>query len=146
MPRVTAEIEVQRPPAEVFEAVADPATRRRLLPDNFRDFRVTSESSTGPGARSSFTIVTPEGAHQTEIEVSDWNPPHALTEVALGPDGYTIEWHFDEIDAGTHVWVTQEYAVTGSVLHRLVDRWFARRALHQSLLVELMRLKQHLEG
>jgi hypothetical protein len=37
-----------------------------------------------------------------------------------------------------------DYSVGGSFLHRLAERWFARRALQQSLLVELLRLKEML--
>ena len=146
MPRVTAEITIGRSPAEAFAFVADPASRRRLLPDNFTNFRVTSEGDAGPGTRTAFTIVTPQGEHPAEVEISDWDPPRSLTERALGPDGYIMRWSFRPEGNGAHVSLSSEYRPAGSFLHRLVDRWFARRALEQSLLVELLRLKENLEA
>lgn len=146
MARVTAAIEVDRPPEEVFAIVAAPARRRLLLPDNFRDARIISEVSAGPGARTRFTIVTPHGEYESEVEITAWEPPNSLTEHTEGVDGYTMRWTFAPVVTGTRVSVTSEYTVRGSFLHRLVDRWFARKALENSLLVELTRLKQAAEG
>ena len=146
MALVSVSLEVAASPEAAFAWVAEPERRRRLLPDNFQDYRVLSSGRGGPGTRTAFTIVTPHGEHQTEIELQSWAPPHALTERTLGPDGYTLHWSFTPVGAVTRVTVTAEYHVTGSVLHRLVERLFARKALEQSLLVELTRLKTLAEG
>ena len=145
MPRVTASIEIDGSPEDAFAVVADPWLRRRLLPDNFRDFHVVSESQSGPGTRISFRIVTPQGEYPSEIEVSAWEPPHALIEQAMGESPYTMRWTFDPAGTGTRVEVAMDYSVQGSIFHRAVERWFARRALEQSLLVELLRLKDEVE-
>ena len=145
MPRVSASLVVARPPAEVFAAVADPAQRRRLLPDNFTGFRVVAGGE-GPGTRTAFTIETAQGAHTSEIELAAWDPPHSLTEQALGESPYTMRWTFAPAAGGTEVSVTMEYTAGGSPLHRLVERVFARRALQQSVLVELLRLKEYVEA
>jgi uncharacterized protein YndB with AHSA1/START domain len=145
MPRITVSIDVERPPEETFEVVADPALRRRMLPDNFRDYRVESEVERGPGARTSFRIVTPHGDHRSEVEVTDWDPPRSLTEQALGSSPYTMHWRFDPGPIGTHVALTMDYTVEGTIVHRWIERWFARRALQRSVLVELMRLKETAE-
>ena len=146
MALVSVSLDVAAAPETVFAWVAEPERRRRLLPDNFEEYRVLSSGSGGPGTRTAFTIVTPHGEHETEIELESWEPPNALTERTLGPDGYTLHWSFTPAGAGTRVAVTAEYRVTGSVLHRLVERLFARKALEQSLLVELTRLKTLAEG
>ena len=146
MPSVTAEMEIAAPPADAFAVLADPDRRRRLLPDNFTGFRVISDVRSGPGTRMAFRITTPHGAHESEVEVEDWDPPHALTERALGDSPYTVRWTFAPSEAGARVAATMEYVVAGSVFHRLVERWFARRALEQSLLAELLRLKEVLES
>lgn len=145
MPRVSAAITLDQPPEVAFAFVADPEQRHRLLPDNFTGFRVTSASTSGPGTRTAFTIVTAQGEHPAEMEISAWDPPHMLVERALGPHGYTMRWSFQPEGPGARVSVATEYAASGSILHRLIDRWFARRALEQSLLVELLRLKENLE-
>src|SRR6266542_651874 len=100
MPRVTAEVEVHAAPAEAFAVVADPDRRRRLLPDNFAGYRVVSETRQGPGTRTTSRIVTPQGEHESLVEVTDWDPPHALTEQALGDSPYTVRWTFAPADAG----------------------------------------------
>jgi uncharacterized protein YndB with AHSA1/START domain len=144
MPRVTTEVEVAAPPEAAFAVVADPDRRRLLLPDNFTGYRVISETRTGPGTRTSFRITTPQGDHETQIEIAEWDPPHGLTERALGESPYTVRWSFTPADGGARVTATMDYSVGGSFLHRLAERWFARRALQQSLLVELLRLKEML--
>jgi uncharacterized protein YndB with AHSA1/START domain len=146
VPRVTAELEVAAPAEEAFAVVADPDRRRRLLPDNFSGFRVLSETRAGPGTRTAFRITTPQGDHETLIEVTDWNPPHSLTEQAIGESPYSVRWTFTPAAGGARVTATMDYEVGGSPLHRLVERWFARRVLRQSLLVELLRLKELLAG
>lgn len=145
MPRVTAAIEVARPAEDAFAIVADPTRRRGLLPDNFRDFRILSDVENGPGTRTGFRIITPQGEYSTEIEVTAWDPPRMLTEQALGASPYTMRWSFEPSADGAHVSVEMDYTIEGSIFHRIVERWFARRALEQSLLVELMRLKQQLD-
>jgi ribosome-associated toxin RatA of RatAB toxin-antitoxin module len=146
VPRVIASIEIDRAPEDAFAVVADPVRRRRLLPDNFRDVRVISETQSGPGTRTSFRIVTPQGDHATEIDVIAWDPPRTLTEQARGTNPYTMHWRFEPAEHGARVSIEMDYAGEGTILHRLIERWFARRALEQSLLVELLRLKQIVEG
>jgi len=146
MPRVEAAIDIPRPPDEVFDFVADQNRRRLLLPDNFRDFRVLSDSAHGEGTRVTFTIVTAQGTgHPMRIELRDWNPPHGFTELDLDNDS-ALRWSFQPAGESTRVTVVSEYAVQGTVLHRLVERWFARKALQTSLLVELTRLNRFLTG
>lgn len=142
MPTVTVSLEIACPPAEAFAIVADPEQRRRLLPDNFTGFRVVSDQRAGPGTRTAFRIGTAAGEHETEIEVTAWDPPRLLIERAAGESPYTMRWGFEPSGEGTRASVTMEYIVTGSVLHRLIERIFARRAIEQSAMLELLRLKQ----
>jgi ribosome-associated toxin RatA of RatAB toxin-antitoxin module len=146
MPRVTATIEIEGSAEDAFAVVADPNRRRRLLPDNFRDFRIVSESEQGPGTRMSFRIVTPQGEYPSEIEITAWEPPHTLTEQAVSESPYTMHWTFEPAGPGARVEVQMDYPAQGSIIHRAVERWFARRPLQQSLLVELLRLKDEVEG
>jgi len=146
MGEVVASIELERPPEEAFAVVADPAQRRRLLPDNFQDVRVVSETERGPGTVMRFTIAMPGSEHESEVAVTAWEPPRSLTEAARGDSPYTMRWTFAPRDGGSSVTVRMTYTSTGSVLHRLVERWFGRRALEQSLMVELLRLKAIVEG
>jgi uncharacterized protein YndB with AHSA1/START domain len=144
MPHVEATITIPRPPEQVFAFIADQNRRRLLLPDNFRDFRVLSDTSEGPGTRTSFTIVSPQGdRHEMRMEVRDWDPPRGLTEQDLDNPS-AIRWSFRPEGDGTRVTVAADYEVQGNVFHRLIDRWFARKALHTSLLVELTRLQRFL--
>ena len=146
MARVEASISIPVPPSDVFDFVADQHRRRLLLPDNFRDFRVLSDTAHGEGTRVTFTIVTGQGTvHPIRIEIRDWNPPHGFTEQDLDNDS-ALRWSFEPEGDGTRVTAVSEYAAQGTVFHRLVERWFARKALHTSLMVELTRLQRLLGG
>lgn len=146
MPRVEATIDIPAPPVDVFEFVADQHRRRLLLPDNFRDFRVLSDAARGEGTRVTFTIVTGQGAaYPMRVEIRDWNPPYGFTEQDLDNQA-ALHWSFQPEGDGTRVTVVSEYAIQGTVFHRLVERWFARKALQASLMVELTRLKRLVGG
>jgi uncharacterized protein YndB with AHSA1/START domain len=146
VPHVEATIDIPAPPSDVFDFVADQHRRRRLLPDNFRDFRVLSDTDRGEGTRVTFTIVTGQDtAHPMRVEIRDWNPPYGFTEQDLDNDA-ALRWSFRPEGDGTRVTVVSEYTVQGTVFHRLVERWFARKALQTSLMVELTRLKRLVSG
>lgn len=142
MPRVQARLTIHRPPTDVFALLADPTQRMRLLPDNFSNARVTSEARGGPGTRIAFTIVTPASEHDSEFVVRDWEPPTALTEEAPAPDSYTMTWRFHASGSDTDAHLISAYRVSGWFIYRIIDRLFARKALEQSLLIELHRLKR----
>lgn len=142
MPSVQARLTINRPPTEVFALVSDPTQRMRLLPDNFSNARITSETRGGPGTTIAFTIVTPEGEHPSEFVVREWQPPATLTEEAPAPDSYTMTWRFHASGSDTEAHLLSAYQVSGWFLFRVVDRLFARKAVEQSLLIELHRLKR----
>lgn len=147
MPQVEAALVIAATPTALFARVGDPEQRRRLLPDNFSGFERLTDGPPGLGTRYAFLIATPTGPDRQEVEITAWEPPHALTERTPGPDGYTVTWRFVEgPGAGeTRASALMEYRAAGSIMHRLLDRWFGRQALRQSMLVELLRLKAAVE-
>lgn len=144
MTRVEAAIRLPHPPATVFAFVADPLSRRRIFPDNFTNVHVASDVQSGPGMRLAFTIVTRDGEFPTETEIQDWNPPHGFTERTVGGDDTALYWSFLPDGDGSRVEVASEYHAKGNLLYRLVERWFSRTALQNSLHIELNRLQEHL--
>lgn len=148
MPSVEAELAIAATPAALFARVGDPEQRRRLLPDNFSGFERLTDGPPGLGTRYAFLIATPSGLDRQEVEITAWEPPHALTERTPGPDGYTVTWRFAAGPAAgeTRASAAMAYRATGSWLHRLLDRWFGRQALRQSLMVELLRLRELVAG
>ncbi len=147
MRSVTATLRIERPIGEVYAAVADYRTRIRLLPDNFTDVRLLSDTTTGPGARFTFTLHTDRGAYVSVTEMTVAEPPHHIAERTTSDDGaYEAHWRFMPDGAGTSAGLETRYTPPGGRLAGLLDRLFGRRALRHSLLVELVRLKQMLEA
>lgn len=147
MPRVEATLEIAAPVDEVFAVVATPERRASILPDNFTGFQMLPGPEQGAGARYSFIVGDPEQNRASEVEVENWDPPHGLTERVSGRHGYTMDWRFATTNAGaTRVTLATVYTAGGSPLHKLVDRFFARKALHSGMMVELYRLQSIFEG
>jgi hypothetical protein len=130
--------------AEVFAFIADPHTRTRILPDNFSDVRVLVAG--GPGARFAFVIHTDRGAYASETETTTHHPPDHLVERTTERDTtYETHWRLTEQDGGTLLRAETWYQSPGGLMSRLLGRTFGRKALQQSLLVELLRLRDALE-
>ena len=146
MSLVTATVEIARPVEDVFAYVADRRNRRRLLPDNFTDVRVLTEESTGPGARFAFTVHTDRGSYESVTELVSSEPPHTVVERTTDGDlTYETHWRFAPATGGAAVTMGTRYPPPASWMNRLLDRFVGQRALRQSLLVELLRLKHLLE-
>ena len=147
MPAVTAEIDIARPPGEVFTFAADRRNRARMLPDNFTAFRLLTDAATGAGARFAFTIQTDRGAYDSVTELIEYQPFARFAEETVSADSsYHTDWRFTAHGEGTTVLAETRYAAPAGWLNRLLDRLIGRRAVRHSLLVELVRLKQLIEG
>ncbi len=146
MSMVTAVVHISRAVDDVYSYVADLTNRRRLLPDNFVNVRVLTEHTSGPGARFSFTIESGEESYESVTETVSVTPPSSLTDRTTGGDlTYETRWRFVESNGGATVSLETTYPPPPGWFARLLDRIVGRRALEQSLLVELLRLKQLLE-
>ncbi len=144
---VTAGVEIALPIDQAFAAAGDRRRRMALLPDNFEAARLTSEHAEGIGARFEFTVTTDRGSYRSVTEVTAWTPPHAFSErTSDDVTTYDTHWSFAATDTGTRVSMRTEYTATGNPLLRLLTGRFERQALQQSLMVELLRLKQALES
>ena len=146
MPVVTAHVHITRPPGEVFAFAADRRNRGRMLPDNFTRFRLLTDTATGTGARFAFTLQTDRGAYDSVTELVDYQPPVRFAEETVSGDfTYHTDWRFAAHEDGTAVVAETRYPPPAGWLDRLLDRFIGRRAVHHSLLVELVRLKQLIE-
>jgi hypothetical protein len=143
---VSAEIHIDRPPAEVFEYASNQRNRGRLLPDNFSDFRLLSEHSAGLGARIAFTIHMDRGSYESITEVIGFDPPeHFVERTTDGDATYETHWRFTSQNGGTLVTSETRYAASPRWAARIIERLVGRRMMRQSLMVELIRLRLALE-
>ena len=148
MPTTTlsTNLAIDRPLATVFAYAGNRHTRLLLLPDNFSGARVL-DGPEGVGARFAFTLQTDRGAYDSITEVIAWEPPRSFTERTNdGSTEYETAWSFAPSGEGTLVTLTTRYPAPARLLDRLIERLFAHKALRTSLLAELVRLKQRLEG
>lgn len=143
---VKATVQIARPIDDVFAYAADQRNRGRLLPDNFAGFRLLTDAATGPGARFAFTIHTDRGAYDSLTEMIAAEPSvHFAERTTSGDFTYETHWRFTTRGTGTAVTVVMRYPPPAGWLNRLLDRFVGQRALRQSLLVELIRLKHLVE-
>jgi hypothetical protein len=143
---ISADIHIDRPLEEVFAFAADQHNRARLLPDNFTDAHVLTGHSSGVGARLSFTIHMDRGSYESISEIVAHEPPHSFRERTRDEDTtYETEWRFAVAEGGTRVMMEQHYQDPARWTERLIQRIAGRRLMHQSLMVELIRLKMALE-
>jgi hypothetical protein len=144
---VRAEVRIARPRAAVFAFLADQRNRARLLPDNFTDVIVLTPGAGDVGARFIFTIHTDRGAYDSETELIANEPQSYLAERTTDSETtYETHWRLTEHENETLIIAETRYPRAGNLITRVFARTFGRRALQQSLLIELLRLKQAVEG
>lgn len=143
---VEAEVDIDCSVEVAFATAGDRRRRIDLLPDNFDGARVTSEHTIGLGARFEFTVTTDRGAYRSVTDVTAWSPPHSFVEHTTDDAStYETHWSFLPAAAGVRVVMRTGYAPTGNPIVRLLLRRFEHRALQQSMMIELLRLKHLLE-
>lgn len=148
MNRTSVELAISAPVALAFAYAADRRTRITLLPDNFTPVRLLSDETAAVGARFSFTVHTDRGAYESVTEMTEYHPDTGFTERTTSPDiTYETTWQFTAGEDGITIARTEmRYPAPSGFANRLLDRLVGQRALRHSLLVELVRLKQQLEG
>ncbi len=151
MPSLTVRGRIRRPRSEVYAFLADVTTRPHLYGSNFTDFRVVSDSAIGAGAAFRYVLHFGEGEEvETRVQVAEAEPSRRLIEDA--DDGYVryrTTWELADAAeelGSTAVNLRLDYQPSGGRAGLLLDWLFGRRALKQTYLVELARLKLALEG
>lgn len=144
---VRVSLPVERPADDVFHFAADQRNRCRLLPDNFTDIRMLTEQSTEPGARFAFTIRTDRDAYESVTELVATTPPISFIErTSDGAAAYQTEWRIVGAEGVAVVTMETSYPPSRGLLARWTDRLLGQTALRRGMMLELVRLKQALEG
>ncbi len=146
MPIASVERRIAAPIATVFAAVDSRRSRMRFLPDNFTGARLISDEAAGPGARFVFTVRTGRGAYESTTTVIAHEPPRFIIErTDDGETSYETRWRFAEAEEETQVRMETHYPRPRGLVQWLLGP-IARRALAQSMMVELIRLEQAVTG
>jgi ligand-binding SRPBCC domain-containing protein len=128
------EIKVGRPLHEVFEFFSHAENLERLTPP-WMKFRILTPSPIvlKQGARISYALRVHGLPLKWLTEIEGWDPPHEFVDVQLkGP--YKLWRHrhqFSEVEGGTLVQDTVQYALPFGLLGRLAHRLQVARDLDE---------------
>ena len=141
MVRIELELEISRPPEDVFAALSD----LERLPD-WQDSALESRCE-GPLRQGAHVVERRRimGREiETELEVTEYDPPRRLTLKALtGPVRFTVEHELSKNGGSTALRVTGEGKPTGAL--RCAAPMVKRQAEHE-LRGDFERLKEQLEA
>ena len=87
---VSAEIEVDAPRAEAFEAIADLARRPSFTDHFLTGFHLTRIESAGVGAGARFRVGPRRRSIWIDTTIDELDPPHRIVEHGLGGRGNRI--------------------------------------------------------
>lgn len=111
MGRLEGEVLVQKSRREVYAYLLDMATRERIWPEEFGNFRLTSPNPFGVGGGVGFEVLLGKRM-PGHITLSGVLPPEGITEVGRAGDlRWTLRWALEEADDGTRVRVIMEHGV-----------------------------------
>jgi carbon monoxide dehydrogenase subunit G len=143
--RVSGEIDIQRPPAEVFAYLARHENHRQFIAENISCEQLTPGTlAVGSRVRNVARLL---GREMVELfEIVEFDPPRAIGKASLPGSTYQTADRFElePHGAGTRVRLT----VTGTP-HGLAQRalrWVIEPLVRRSTRAALARLKRILEG
>ncbi len=146
MPRITKQVAISAPVAQVWQVLANFGAVENWAPTVVCS-RASNELTSGAGAKR---VLTTTSGEETEEVVIEWNEGRDFTfEI---PDGLasiiTIlreKWSVEPASTGSVVAVAMEYHTKRGVFNSFVERLVVRRVLHKMLVQNLAGLKHHVE-
>jgi uncharacterized protein YndB with AHSA1/START domain len=144
MAPVSGSIEIDRPPAEVFEYVAA-ADRRGEWQDAVRNVQVQTPEVVGVGMEVLETRQVPGGTRTFRWRVSQYDPPTDWGFRGIdNPLNAFVHMRFTPTDKGTGTTVAFQIDFQGTGLARLLAP-LARRGARREVPHDLVKLKRKLE-
>jgi len=118
--RFTARTVIARPPAAVFDWVADPAHVPLVL-EGVERWQPLGERADGVGARFDVRVRALGVAVETVIVLDRWEASRAIGwRSESAPVRHSGGWRFEPRAGGTEIALTIDYEVPGGVLGRLL--------------------------
>jgi uncharacterized protein YndB with AHSA1/START domain len=148
---VSAEIEIDAPREQVFEAIADLARRPSFTDHFLTGFHLTRIDPTGVGAGARFRVSSPLRSVWMDTEIVELQPPHKLLEHGRGGRSNRIPsrtaWELTE-GAGSLTRVrVSHWTAPSNQLDRALERFAANSLSAQRGWREaLRRLRDQLES
>jgi len=135
---LTLSISIARPPAEVFEYLADVANHAEFSDHYLLDWHLTRVDSYGRGAGARFRIAAPGARFNwADVTLAEVDPPHRIVETGYGGKfnrikttaSYTLEPAGDGVTRVEFSCETEPATVTDRLIERLgAQRWMRRKA------------------
>ncbi len=142
--RNTATIQIERPPAQVFPWVTEPARLKQWIGGLDESTPLTDEGLK-VGARSREVVVVGNGRYEMETTVTDLEVPARLV-VAIQSEGFKVDARYDLVESGDGTFLS--YACISRYeqpLARLMEPLVTREA-QKKIEADLARLKGLVEA
>ena len=142
--RISQKIHIERPPADVFKLVGDPARYPSFL-SGATTWKPVSEQTQGVGAR--FRVLMKVGAVQVGgvIEVNRWEDDVCIEWTAVPGVRQAGRWLLTPTDGGTDLEIELDSDIGGGLVGKLVER-IAAKTLMRNLWATLLAARRIIEN
>lgn len=128
MIRHSQKIKIERPPADVFKLIGDPARYPSFLA-GMTTWKPVTEQTQGVGAR--FRILMKVGSVEVGgiVEVNRWEDDVCIEWTAVQGLRQSGRWLLSPIDGGTELSIELDSDIGGGIIGRFVERLAARTVI-----------------
>jgi ribosome-associated toxin RatA of RatAB toxin-antitoxin module len=142
--RIAQKIHIERPPADVFKLVGDPARYPSFLA-GATIWKPVSEQTQGVGAR--FRVLMKVGSVQVGgiIEVVRWEDDVCIEWTAVQGVRQSGRWLLAPLDGDTELMIELDYDIGGGTVGKLVER-IAAKTLIRNLWASLLAARRIVEN
>jgi ribosome-associated toxin RatA of RatAB toxin-antitoxin module len=142
--RISQKIHIERPAADVFKLVGDPARYPSFL-SGATTWKPVSEQTQGVGAR--FRVLMKVGAVQVGgvIEVNRWEDDVCIEWTAVQGVRQAGRWLLSPTDGGTDLEIELDSDIGGGLVGKLVER-IAAKTLMRNLWATLLAARRIIEA
>jgi len=144
MALVRESVSIDAPAELVWHAVHEDVRNFTKWTTNVKRVQKVSRGAPGVGAVYRYTLDTPAGEHELEIEHTEWNKPKRCAgEYVRGPVKGTWSYSYSERDGKTRLTYLSDFRLTGVL--RLMTAAFVPH-YRSGVRDNLRNLKAHVEG
>src|SRR5438445_3995645 len=141
---ISQKIRIERPPADVFKLIGDPARYPAFL-TGMTTWKPLSEQTQGVGAR--FRVLMKVGSVQVGgvVEVVRWEDGVTIEWTAVQGTRTTGRWVLSPAEGGTDLRIEIDYEIGGGAVGGLVER-IAARTIARNLWASLLAARRIVEA
>ena len=142
--RISQKVQIDRPPADVFKLIGDPARYPQFL-SGMTTWKPVTEQTQGVGAR--FRILMKVGSVQVGgiVEVNRWEDDVCIEWTGVQGLRQAGRWLLTPTDGGTELMIELDSDIGGGLIGKLVER-IAARTVIRNLWATLLAARRIIEN